>query len=335
MLPLVDIYTLVGSENKKPIAYALAYGLASQLSTKVTLIDSGAQISVENPYSNLKIIPARNLNSPIDSLYVLNQLVKNYDENKIFVINAPYEYLEDLMIANERVSLTKTLFQAIGLLKSDYLHNLTERINNSIRPEEFNNKYAKIGLTNLKKTLSFFSKLFSDHYESNAQFIKDEQRIIKKTLPLLKEFGVPDGLNKKDAEALKQGWIRKAAPLDEITMNSLIIPVITGSTIDEFKKSIAIAMYNEELSYNNNLLPYNILIDTIKNPTRKYLITQKNQLTELLLKTQIDNNEYETTTIKTKNDYNTETLNNMGQQLVNKESLKKLTGTKTFITKKE
>ncbi len=93
-------------------------------------------------------------------------------------------------------------------------------------------------------------------------------------------------------------------------------------------------MYNEELSYTNNLLPYNILIDTYTNPTKKYLITQANALEQILIKTQFDTNEYEITNTKTTKDYTTETLTTNGQQLINKETLKKLKGTNTFTTKK-
>jgi len=83
-------------------------------------------------------------------------------------------------------------------------------------------------------------------------------------------------------------------------------------------------MYNEELSYTNNLLPYNILIDTYTNPTKKYLITQANALEQILIKTQFDTNEYEITNTKPIKDYTTKTLNTNGQQLINKETLKKL-----------
>jgi len=329
MLPLVDVYTLVGLETKKPIAYALAYGLASQLDTKVTLIDSGKEINVENAHDNLTIIPAKNLSGPADSLRVMN----HYQAGEAFVINAPYEFLEDALIASERVSASRIFYQAISLLKSDYLHNLFTKLSN--KKINTNNKYAKIGLTNLKKTLSFAAKIFSNYYKSNADFIKDEIRISNKALPLLREIGVPEGLTKKDENYLKQGVITKNAPLDELTINSLIIPVITGGgSPSELQNAIATAMYNEELSYTNNLLPYNILIDTYTNPTKKYLITQANALEQILIKTQFDTNEYEITNTKTTKDYTTETLTTNGQQLINKETLKKLKGTNTFTTKK-
>ncbi len=126
MLPLVNNYLLTGPESKKSIAYSLALGLADLLGKEVVFIDSGKPANLPS-YDNLTVVNAKGLPPAIDSLRVMNQLVKHYSTDKITVLNAPYEFMQHLMEAVNRSLLTQYITNFLGLFskrfkaKADFL----------------------------------------------------------------------------------------------------------------------------------------------------------------------------------------------------------------------
>ncbi len=274
----MNIYTIIGSKNKQPITYSLAYGLASLLTDKkVFLIDSGTPLSVEQSFDNLTIIDGKGLNGPEASLRLMNQLLINYSADNVFVLNAPYAFMQ--------------------------------HVNNAVN----------------RSKVHTFLKSLNKNFMNVLSFVKDEQRVYAKALPLLTKLRAPDGLSPKDEKAISEGWYSGVFPESVLLTSSLI------HIIDDVS-SVPVAMYNEELAYLSGILPYNPLIDGYSSLTKKQVLMPENLILGLLVKNNFPSPEYNYSFYRQLSDYTADSLIKTSKGFISKESLKPL-GINSFIIK--